>query len=116
MDWIPALPNGKQLHDLPAEGDDPSELAVANAQAAHLRDLVASLPAREREVIQLRYGLQEPESNLREIGSRLGMSAATVWRLEQSGLDHLRDAFRLARAASGAAADTSAQAPLKTAA
>jgi RNA polymerase primary sigma factor len=66
------------------------EVQLALAQEA-VRDVVRSLPEREREVIQLRFGLdgdRDPVS-VREAAERLEMRPNEVRRLEQRGLEEL---------------------------
>jgi RNA polymerase sigma-B factor len=51
-----------------------------------LESWLAALPAREREILRLRF---EEELSQREIGERLGMSQVQVSRLVRTSLDHL---------------------------
>jgi RNA polymerase primary sigma factor len=81
-----------QLGDLvPGEEPPPEEeVELALAQET-VREVVGSLPDREREVIQLRFGLngdRRPVS-IREAAERLDMRPGEVRRLEQRGLEEL---------------------------
>ena len=56
-----------------------------------LKKALAQLPEREREVLQLRYGLDgdpEPHS-LEEIGRRLGLTRERVRQIESRALERL---------------------------
>jgi RNA polymerase primary sigma factor len=74
-------------------GDDPSPeeaLTVSLAQDT-LREAISELPAREREVVQLRYGLNgggDPQS-LDTIGKRLGLTRERVRQIEADALERL---------------------------
>lgn len=53
------------------------------------------LDEREKEIIQLRYGLgREKELTQREIGKMQGISRSYVSRIEKKALEKLRDAFQ----------------------
>lgn len=55
--------------------------------AEGLRNAVAVLPERQREVLSLRYGLEGDEAlTLEEIGARLGVSRERVRQIEQRAL------------------------------
>ena len=57
------------------------------ALAARLRALVAELPARERELVTLRYGLgRAPAMTQQQVAARLGLSRSYVSRLEKRAL------------------------------
>ncbi len=60
--------------------------------AARLRGLIETLPARERQLIVLRYGLggQPPLTQL-ETARLLGISRSYVSRLETQAMDRLRE-------------------------
>ena len=83
---------GGELGDL-LPGSEPApeeEVQLALAQEA-VRDVVRSLPDREREVIKLRFGLdgdREPVS-IREAAERLELRPNEVRRIEQRGLEEL---------------------------
>ena len=67
----------------PRSGHEPARSARAQA--------VAALPDREREILQLRYGLsgdQRPQS-VEQVVRRLGVSRAEVRHIEDSALERL---------------------------
>jgi RNA polymerase primary sigma factor len=88
----PVGDDGGELGDL-LPGDEPApeeEVELALAQEA-VRDVVRSLPAQEREVIQMRFGLDgDPQPvSIREAAERLDLRPAEVRRIEQRGLEEL---------------------------
>jgi RNA polymerase primary sigma factor len=84
--------DGGELGDL-LPGREPApeeEVELALAQET-VREVVRSLPEREREVIQMRFGLdgdREPVS-IREAAERLDLRPNEVRRIEQRGLEEL---------------------------
>jgi RNA polymerase primary sigma factor len=83
--------------------DETAETALqAHVDANELHDrfveLLNSLPQREREVLQLRYGLDRPESwSLAQIGQHLGVTRERARQIEEQALRRLRDDARLKR-------------------
>ena len=70
----------------PADGLDRSRLEQAT------RSALATLPARERQILRWRFGLgREDRHTLEQIGQRLGLSRERVRQLERRALDRLRD-------------------------
>jgi RNA polymerase sigma factor (sigma-70 family) len=55
--------------------DDTLSLIVRSADAAHVRELLAKLPERDREIVLLRYGAELTSA---EIGTALGMKSSAV--------------------------------------
>jgi RNA polymerase primary sigma factor len=73
-------------------GDDPlpDELAEESLRSQILAEAVRSLPERHRNVIVLRYGLDEASpSTLEEIGKRLGITRERVRQIEVEALNRL---------------------------
>lgn len=65
------------------------------ADAARLRRLVDTLPARERALLQLRYGLGgEYPATQQQTADKLGISRSYVSRLEKRALTRLMNAWR----------------------
>jgi RNA polymerase primary sigma factor len=74
-------------------GDDPSpdEALTVSLVEDTLRQAISELPDREREVVQLRYGLNgdgDPQS-LDTIGKRLGLTRERVRQIEAEALERL---------------------------
>jgi RNA polymerase primary sigma factor len=73
-------------------GDEPlpEETVELNLRSEALRHALASLPARERDVVVMRYGLTgaEPQT-LEEIGRRLGLTRERVRQIELESLRRL---------------------------
>ena len=73
-------------HDAP-----PEETLLVSLQENVLQRALADLPEREREVLQLRYGLdgEEDPKSLEEIGRRMGLTRERVRQLEAVALQRL---------------------------
>ncbi len=71
--------------------ESPFELATENLQREDIRKALDSLPEREREVIELRYGLrgQEPMT-LEEVGRYFGVTRERVRQIENNTLKKLK--------------------------
>jgi RNA polymerase primary sigma factor len=76
---------------LPADGATVEEEVEVTLRDETVRAVVRQLPDREREVIQMRFGLdgdREPVS-VREAARRLGVRPSDVQRIERHGLEEL---------------------------
>jgi RNA polymerase sigma-70 factor (ECF subfamily) len=71
----PELTETGDLPDLPQDPIDPAERLDDARRRRALLTALAELPARERELISLRYGA---DLNASEIGSAVGMAPATI--------------------------------------
>ena len=85
--------NDLQLADLlgtdPDLVPDAAETAIESCRALRLMDRV--LEPREREVLRLRYGLEDGEPwPQHRVAARLGISRSYVSRIEKRGLEKLR--------------------------
>lgn len=69
---------------------DPVEEASRREQAEHLREAVRRLPARQRKVIRLRFGLDGPPLTLQDIADMEGVSKERIRQIEVRALDRLR--------------------------
>jgi len=88
---------------LPSDRPPPEEEVEVALTRQSLRRAVEQLPANEREVLQLRYGIDGADPvPLREAGRRLGVSSESVRNLEKAALRHLAENREVA--ALGAAA------------
>jgi RNA polymerase primary sigma factor len=76
---------------LPADQPSPEEQVVIGLRAQLVRDIVATLPERQRDVIKLRYGLDgDPEpATTSETARRLQLHRNEVARLERRALEEL---------------------------
>jgi len=74
-----------------SEGTLPDEAAAAKLLHGHLSDVLAELTDREKEIIQLRYGLNSNRSfSLEELGKTLHMSREQVRQIELRAMQKLR--------------------------
>jgi RNA polymerase primary sigma factor len=76
---------------LPSDTAPPAEEVEVVLREQAVRETVAALPEREREVIKLRYGLngdQNPQP-LTTVGEKLGVSPERVRQIEERALAHL---------------------------
>jgi RNA polymerase primary sigma factor len=70
---------------------DTDELLLRESFSRALRDALAELPARERKVLELRFGLVDDQpKTLREIGEVMGLSRERVRQIESRALNKLR--------------------------
>jgi RNA polymerase primary sigma factor len=81
---------GSLLSLLPSDEEGPEEQLDVSLRAEAVRRALARLPEREREVLNLRYGIGgDGPSPLRETGRRLGISTDAVRKLEHKALSDL---------------------------
>lgn len=74
--------------------DDTADEAITRAVIPRLHRLVAALPAQQRIVIVMHFGLWGVRPRgLREIAAELGVSADTAMRRERAGIETLRERF-----------------------
>jgi RNA polymerase primary sigma factor len=76
---------------LPSDAPAPEEEVVVSLRENAVRQALRSLPEREREVVQLRYGLNGDAApvGVQETGRRLGLRQNEVRTLERRALEHL---------------------------
>lgn len=80
---------------LPEEGDSPEELLVRESLQQDLQQLLTDLTSRERDVIQMRFGLGDGQPySLAEIGRALDLSRERVRQIEAKALQKLRQPKR----------------------
>jgi RNA polymerase primary sigma factor len=81
---------GDMIED--AASPDPEESTSELMMNADLRERLETLPPRELQVLQMRYGLEGEEPlSLSEIGRRLGVTRERARQLEAQALKRLRD-------------------------
>jgi len=69
----------------------PAEVATDRALEEELQDLLASLPEKERRVIELRFGLGDGRSRtLEEVGQEFGLTRERIRQIEAKALRKLR--------------------------
>jgi RNA polymerase nonessential primary-like sigma factor len=73
------------------EGPSPDTYMAQESLRQDLDNLMAELTPQQREVLMLRFGLQDgQELSLAKVGERLNLSRERVRQLERQALDHLR--------------------------
>jgi RNA polymerase primary sigma factor len=84
--------DGASLRDLVADENavDPVERAIADDDRRSVSALLRLLPARHREVLSRRYGLEAPAESHEEIGARLGVGEERSRQIEREALHRLR--------------------------
>jgi RNA polymerase primary sigma factor len=85
--------DGALLGDFIEDGDapDPAQSAVGAATAHTLHRLIDGLPARERRILQLRYGFFDgTPRTLGEIGEEFALTRERIRQLERLALSRLR--------------------------
>jgi len=90
---------GAVLADLIADCDAAAPDAIAEATIAgeEVRAALGGLPARERRVLECRYGLQGATMTSAETARALGLRAGDIRRLEELALRRLRAAAGVSR-------------------
>ena len=87
-----------ELGDLFADRtvEDPIEQADMSLEQERIRDALASLPERERIVLELRFGFaHSPEgASLEQIGKKLGLTRERIRQLESAALGRLEERLR----------------------
>jgi RNA polymerase sigma factor (sigma-70 family) len=89
----PVGEDGAALRDLVADDNaaDPVERAIADDERRAVSKLLALLPARHREVLSRRYGVdREAAESHDEIGARLGIGEERSRQIEREALHRLR--------------------------
>jgi RNA polymerase nonessential primary-like sigma factor len=81
-----------ELQDLlEDDGPSPEHYMAQESLRQDLETLMADLTPQQRQVIALRYGLEDGnELSLAKVGERLSLSRERVRQLERQALDHLR--------------------------
>jgi RNA polymerase sigma factor (sigma-70 family) len=87
------------LGDMIADDDASTSLDAASERAersAQIADTIGRLPARERQVLELHYGLGQPHSwSLTQIATRLGVTRERARQLEYRALRRIRSDARV---------------------
>jgi RNA polymerase sigma factor (sigma-70 family) len=71
----------------PSGGDDPADVVIANAERRRIRDAVAALPARQRDVVVAHYFGEQP---LRALSDEMRVSPQRVSQLHVAAIERMR--------------------------
>ena len=83
-------PSGEETQIEDASAECPLEAADRSTRAATLRQALTLLPTRERELLELRFGLTGAHEHTRaEVGKRLDLSAERIRQIEHHVLEKL---------------------------
>lgn len=75
---------------------DPHESALQSAIVETMHDVLDSLPARDRQIISMRYGIGfERPMTMEEIGSEFNLSRERVRQIESAAMKTLRHPSRM---------------------
>src|SRR5262249_32936607 len=93
----PGSGNGRALADvLPLDQAPVDEDIIRRSNATKLAEALGDLDRKEREVVQLRFGLEDDEPRtLQQIGERLKLSREGVRQIETMAKAKLRRSSRL---------------------
>ena len=81
---------GDFIEDL--EADQPLDLVFKEIRREELFRVLESLPARDRKVLELRYGLKgERPRTLEEVGDRFGVTRERIRQIEAKTLNRLKN-------------------------
>ena len=69
--------------------ESPEEEAVDSLRRGEVRRAIATLPERERRIIELRFGVHGEPTALEAIGKELGITRERVRQLEADALEKL---------------------------
>jgi RNA polymerase primary sigma factor len=85
-----------ELGELFADGDalDPLQEAAAALRRESIRQAVRTLPERQRQIVELRFGFDGDSWTLDAIGQELGLTRERVRQLESHALARLRAPLR----------------------
>jgi RNA polymerase primary sigma factor len=83
------------LDFLPSTAAPSGEEAYINATLTdEIRELLRQLPAREQQILRLRFGINEEPKTLEEIGEMLGVTRERVRQIEKRAKERLRQTAR----------------------
>jgi RNA polymerase primary sigma factor len=82
-----------EFGDLFADNEalDPADEATESLRRLHIRRAVATLPERERRILELRFGFDTDPASLEHIGRELGITRERVRQLEAQAMAKLQD-------------------------
>ncbi len=113
IDWLFKLAQQNTSLDQPLGDDDnhtsgdflpneneapPAEVATQHILSQRVREVLEELPAREMQVLTLRYGLRDGQfRTLEEVGRKFGVTRERIRQIESDALSRLRHPSRARR-------------------
>jgi RNA polymerase sigma factor (sigma-70 family) len=93
-----ASANQRPTDRVMALAPSPLEEAMERETVRIVQNLLEKMPARERAVLAMRYGIGQPrERSLEEIGTSLGLCRERIRQIEKLALDRMRSLVRANR-------------------
>jgi len=92
-DVSPDDPDGRAIADVLPDRSrpGPEEAVIARGLEAHAEQALGALTPRERQVLQLRYGLDRQDAHtLEDIGRKFGLTRQRILQIASKALDKLR--------------------------
>ncbi|TFH38168.1 MAG: sigma-70 family RNA polymerase sigma factor [Anaerolineales bacterium] len=77
------------------DSTSPEESTIENLKQEQVREVLEQLPAREAQVLMLRYGFQDGRSHtLQEVGNQMGITRERVRQIESQAMNRMRNSAR----------------------
>lgn len=74
--------------------EHPEKTIMKNALSEEIRNIVESLPEKEREVIKYRFGFYGKPHSLKEIGEIMGFTKERVRQIESRAIDRMKEIIK----------------------
>lgn len=77
-------------------GPTPEELSLSADMVRTIREVLETLPERDKDVLEMRFGINRDRSmTMDEVGKKWGLSKERVRQIENAALDTLRHPSRM---------------------
>ncbi|MEN2998465.1 MAG: sigma-70 family RNA polymerase sigma factor, partial [Brevinematia bacterium] len=74
--------------------ENPEKTVLKKAVAEEVRNIIESLPDKEREIIKYRYGFYGRSLSLKEIGEIMGLTKERVRQIENRAIERIREIIK----------------------
>ncbi|MFN4245125.1 MAG: RNA polymerase sigma factor RpoD/SigA [Brevinematia bacterium] len=71
--------------------ENPEKIVIKNAAIEEIRNIIESLPEREKNVIKYRYGFYGKPLSLKEIGEIMGLTKERVRQIENRAIERIKE-------------------------